>query len=631
MPRDARPLQQGPLERHPSGRPASLRLGALWLTLLLSAPGLAGPAQLPAPPPPAAAPVPATAQAAALAERIRRVLDAPRFQAASWGVEVLSLDSGRVLFARNPRQAFLPASNAKLFTVAMALQELGPERRLRTSLYAAARPGPDGVLAGDLVLYGRGDPTLMRPWTGGPARPDPMEDLVRQLQAQGVRSIQGDLVGDDSYFDAPPYAPGWAWEDLRFAYGAEPTALTIHHNLVDLWVYPAPVAGRPCFLFAQPGHGLFSFRNETSTRPAGAAQGVRADRAPGESTIRVTGSLAPGAAPARLTVTIRDGALLAANLLERALTRHGIPVRGRVRSVHAGDPPEGPEAPGTPKAVAGPKAQGAQGDPAATGDRSASSDPTVNANQAASNNPTAHGDQTTTDDRPVSSDPAANANPAAHGDQPATDNRADMDAAASAPAGPGRVELGHLDSPPLRSLVRDLMKDSLNPYAQLLLLQAGSLRPDLPGDSVQRGLAVLAEWMAKAGLDPGSVQLEDGAGGSRRNLVQPDAIVRLLAHMDHQPEAAAFRDSLPVAGVDGTLRLRMGGTAAQGNLRAKTGTLRGTHALSGYVTSAGGERLAFAILLNNDPDGAGQRGPSAQAGLDAVAELLAQDPGPATR
>ena len=601
MPRDARPLQQGPLERHPSGRPATLRLGALWLALLLSAPGLAGPAPLPAPLPPAAAPVPATAQAAALAERIRRVLDAPRFQAASWGVEVLSLDSGQVLFARNPRQAFLPASNAKLFTVAMALQELGPERRLRTSLYAAARPGPDGVLAGDLVLYGRGDPTLMRPWTGGPARPDPMEDLVRQLQAQGVRSIQGDLVGDDSYFDAPPYAPGWAWEDLRFAYGAEPTALTIHHNLVDLWVYPAPVAGRPCFLFAQPGHGLFSFRNDTRTRPAGAAQGVRADRAPGESTIRVTGSLAPGAAPVRLTVTIRDGALFAANLLERALARHGIPVRGRVRSVHAGDPPEGPEAPGTPKAVAGPKAQGAQSDQAATGDRSASSDPA------------AHGDQT------------------ASSDQPASDNRAAMDAAASAPARPGRVELGHLDSPPLRSLVRDLMKDSLNPYAQLLLLQAGGLRPDFPGDSVQRGLAVLADWMAKAGLDPGSVQLEDGAGGSRRNLVQPDAIVRLLAHMDGQPEAAAFRDSLPVAGVDGTLRLRMGGTAAQGNLRAKTGTLRGTHALSGYVTSAGGERLAFAILLNNDPDGSGQRGPSAQAGLDAVAELLAQDPGPATR
>jgi len=625
MPRDVRHFQQGPLERHPSGRPATLRLGALWLTLLLSAPGLAGPAPLPAPLPPAAAPVPATAQAAALAERIRRVLDAPRFQAASWGVEVLSLDSGQVLFARNPHQAFLPASNAKLFTVAMALQELGPERRLRTSLYAAARPGPDGVLAGDLVLYGRGDPTLMRPWTGGPARPDPLEDLVRQLQAQGVRSIQGDLVGDDSYFDAPPYAPGWAWEDLRFAYGAEPTALTIHHNLVDLWVYPAPVAGRPCFLFAQPGHGLFSFRNDTTTRPAGTAQGVRADRAPGESTIRVTGSLAPGAAPVRLTVTIRDGALFAANLLERALARHGIPVRGRVRAVHAGDPPEGPEAPGTPKA------QGVPSDPAATGDRSASSDPAAHADQTASSDPAANTDQTASSDPAAHGDPTASSDLAAHGDQPASDNRAGMDTAASFPAGPGRVELGHLDSPPLRSLVRDLMKDSLNPYAQLLLLQAGGLRPDLPGDSVQRGLAVLADWMAKAGLDPGSVQLEDGAGGSRRNLVQPDAIVRLLAHMDRQPEAAAFRDSLPVAGVDGTLRLRMGGTAAQGNLRAKTGTLRGTHALSGYVTSAGGERLAFAILLNNDPDGAGQRGPSAQAGLDAVAELLARDPGPGTR
>jgi D-alanyl-D-alanine carboxypeptidase/D-alanyl-D-alanine-endopeptidase (penicillin-binding protein 4) len=527
----------------------------LWLALLLAPwAGLACPAAAQAQPAQAAVPA-----ASALAQGIRRIIEAPRFAAATWGIQVVSLDTGRVLFAHNAGKAFIPASNAKLFTVAMALQELGPERRLRTSLYAAARPGPDGILAGDLVLYGRGDPTLMRPWTGGPPRPDPLEDLVRQLQAQGVRSIQGDLVGDDSCFDAPPFAPGWAWEDLRFAYGAEPTALTIHHNVVDLWVYPAAVPGRPCFLFAQPGHGLFTFRNDTRTRSAGAAQGVRADRTPGESTLRVSGSLAPGAAPVRLTVTIHDGALFAARLLERALARHGIPVLGRVRSVHAREPMD-------------------------TGNPMDPMDPM---------------------------------------------NAMDPMEAVAAPA--GRVELGHLDSPPVRALVRDLMKESLNPYAQLLLLQAGNLRPGGPGDSVQRGLAVLADWMARAGLDPGSVQLEDGAGGSRRNLVQPDAIVRLLAHMDRQPEAAAFRDSLPVAGVDGTLRLRMEGTAAQGNLRAKTGTLRGTHALSGYVTSAGGERLAFAILLNNDPDSAAQHGPSAQAGVDAVAELLAQDPGPGTR
>ena len=137
--------------------------------------------------------------------------------------------------------------------------------------------------------------------------------------------------------------------------------------------------------------------------------------------------------------------------------------------------------------------------------------------------------------------------------------------------------------------------------------------------------------MARTGLAPGDAVLEDASGLSRKNLLTPDAIVQLLTYMDRQPEGAAFRALLPIAGVDGTLRHRMEGTAAAGNVRAKTGTMKFTTALSGYVTTAGGERLAFSVMLNNDPDGAGQRGPSAQAGLDAVAELLAQDPGPATR
>jgi D-alanyl-D-alanine carboxypeptidase/D-alanyl-D-alanine-endopeptidase (penicillin-binding protein 4) len=135
----------------------------------------------------------------------------------------------------------------------------------------------------------------------------------------------------------------------------------------------------------------------------------------------------------------------------------------------------------------------------------------------------------------------------------------------------------------------------------------------------------MAGWMAQAGLPPDGAVLEEGAGLSRKNLVTPDAIVQLLVHMDRQPEAAAFRSLLPVAGMDGTLRQRMAGGAAQGNLRAKTGTLRGTHALSGYVTSAGGERLAFAILRNNYHYLAGTKPqpPTPPADLDAVGELLA--------
>jgi len=483
---------------------------------------------------PALAPAPLADPVALLGQRIRTLIEAPRFAAATWGIKVVSLDSGRVLFEHNAGKYFVPASNTKLFTAAMALQELGPRLRIRTSLYGAAKPGADGALAGDLILYGRGDPTLMAPWNGGPYRPDPLEALARQLQDQGVRTVQGDLVGDDSYFSAPPVGPGWEWEDLRFAYGAEPTALTLHHNVVDVWVYPAPGPGRPCLLFAQPGHGLAAFSNATLTCVPGSEQPVRADRNPYETSLRVTGSLAPGADPVRLSVPIVDPALWAARLLERALARHGIQVLGQVRAVHFQDP--------------------------------------------------------------------------------------------ATPLDPGQlVELGHLESPPLLEVLRELTKDSNNLYAQLMLLQAGARRPG-PDGTVPRGLQAMAAWMARAGLAPGGAVLEEGSGLSRKNLLKPDAIIQLLTVMDRQPEAAAFRALLPIAGVDGTLRQRMAGSKAQGNLRAKTGTLRNTHALSGYVTGAGGERLAFAILLNNYQyiPGTDPRPPAPQADLDAVAELLAE-------
>ncbi|MDR3670955.1 MAG: D-alanyl-D-alanine carboxypeptidase/D-alanyl-D-alanine-endopeptidase [Holophaga sp.] len=504
--------------------------------LLAAGPGLPCPAQGPAPAaqPQAFAPDPVPALGAA----IRRLIETPRFKAATWGIKVVSLDSGRTLFEHNAGKYFIPASNTKLFTAAMALQELGPELRIRTSLYGSARPGADGVLAGDLILYGRGDPTLMRPWSSGPFQPDPLESLAIQLRARGVRTIQGDLVGDDSFFAEPPYGPGWEWEDLRFSYGAEATALAMHHNSVDLWVYPAPAAGQPCFLFAQPGQDLIPLRNATTTGAAGTEPQIRAERLPGEQSIRVAGTLPLGADPVRLAVAVHDSALWSAGLLRRALVRHDIELLGQVRSVHFQD-------------------------------RDSPLDPTR------------------------------------------------------------LVELGHLDSPPMREILRDLLKTSNNLYAQLILLQAGARRSGRTG-TVHQGLLAMAAWMARAGLRPEDTVLEEGSGLSRRNLIKPEGIVQLLVSLDRQPEGAAFRDLLPVAGVDGTLRHRMEGGPAQGNLRAKTGTLRNTRALSGYVTSAGGERLAFALMLNNDHEeprrtgGSGE--PKAETVLDAIAELLARFP-----
>jgi len=438
-----------------------------------------------------------------LATRLQAHLQAPRFEASRWGVSVVSLDTGRTVFEQDAGKYFVPASNAKLFTCAMALCRLGPERRIRTSVMAGGRPGPDGVLKGDLVLFGRGDPMFLARWHGYPGTPDPFEALAAQVAAAGVRVVRGDVVGDDSFFRTRPFGSGWESGDRDYAFGADVSALTVHDNMADLRIYPG-TAGGPCLLFPIPGLGLLPLRNLTTT---GAGPGLRA-LWEGEE-LAVTGSLAAGAAPVSLAVPVRRPALFAAGLLRRALVRHGVRVTGT----------------------------------------------------------------------------------------------------AAARAVPAPVELAFVESPTVRELVKATLKDSVNLYAQLLLLQAGG--------SEEAGLAALADFLKEAGIPAGDVLLEEGAGLSRKDLVKPRALTALLKYMAARPEGPAFADALPLAAVDGTLRNRMGDSPAAANLRAKTGTLRNTHSLAGYVTTASGERLAFSIILNNHVS------PAPAADLDAAAVLLA--------
>jgi D-alanyl-D-alanine carboxypeptidase/D-alanyl-D-alanine-endopeptidase (penicillin-binding protein 4) len=174
------------------------------------------------------------------------------------------------------------------------------------------------------------------------------------------------------------------------------------------------------------------------------------------------------------------------------------------------------------------------------------------------------------------------------------------------------LEIASVESPPLAELLPLMMKPSQNLRAQLWLLQCGVAweRKDSSGGpfptTERAGLAAMTNFLSRVGVGAREVMFEEGTGLSRRNLVTPRAVVALLRYMASHPAAGVFRDSLPVAGRDGTLRSRMRGTAAADNARAKTGYLAFTYALSGYVTTRAGERLVFALLLNNyqtpDPD-----------------------------
>jgi serine-type D-Ala-D-Ala carboxypeptidase/endopeptidase (penicillin-binding protein 4) len=186
------------------------------------------------------------------------------------------------------------------------------------------------------------------------------------------------------------------------------------------------------------------------------------------------------------------------------------------------------------------------------------------------------------------------------------------------------VSLARIASPPLRQLVKDFMKPSQNLETNLVFAHLGerSRTAETSAWTTSEELAVegLAAFLARCGIDAGDVRFEDGSGLSRNNLATARATVRLLQFMDSHAEAEAFRDSLPVAGVDGTLRTRMRGTPAEGRVLAKTGTLRWASSLSGYVTTAAGERLAFSAMLNRSVQPSGR---PARAEVEEIAVRLA--------
>jgi D-alanyl-D-alanine carboxypeptidase/D-alanyl-D-alanine-endopeptidase (penicillin-binding protein 4) len=171
----------------------------------------------------------------------------------------------------------------------------------------------------------------------------------------------------------------------------------------------------------------------------------------------------------------------------------------------------------------------------------------------------------------------------------------DVDDIRDAP--PRQGEAAAYRSPPLSDLAVRLMKSSQNQYAETLLMTIAAAAGT---PTFAAGRRVVVETMERWGVAPGALIMADGSGLSRYNYVTPDALVTILAHVDADAKLKGpFEAALPVGGEDGTLEHRFGGTPAAANVRAKTGSMTGVRALSGYVTTADGERLAFSILANN--------------------------------
>jgi D-alanyl-D-alanine carboxypeptidase/D-alanyl-D-alanine-endopeptidase (penicillin-binding protein 4) len=267
-----------------------------------------------------------------LRERLEGHVNEARFAAALWGAKVVSVDSGKVLFEHNAQKLFSPASNSKLYTVALALDRLGVDYRIKTSLYAAEKPDKAGVLKGDLIVYGRGDPTINARLHGENIFAA-LQPLVAALTNAGVRRIAGDLVGDDSFIKGPPYGSGWAWDDAENYYGAEISALTINDNTLKLTVKPAERAGAPCKLSLSPETSYLVVSNRTQTAEKGARRAISFYRPLNENVVYVSGQMGLEEGAYSDDVTVHNPAGLFVRWFKEALARNGVKVGGKARTM----------------------------------------------------------------------------------------------------------------------------------------------------------------------------------------------------------------------------------------------------------------------------------------------------------
>src|SRR3954464_1462160 len=276
-----------------------------------------------------------------LKKQIETILAQPDLARGFWGIEIASATTGKVLYSLNSSKLFTPASNTKLFTTAAALALIGPDYKFRTTVETNGSLDKYGRLTGDVILIGRGDPTLSGrelPYTTHTQRDaDPtkvLEQLADELAKKGVKYVDGDLIADDSYFAFERYGDGWSQDDLVWADGAPVSALTINDNVVFVNILPADRAGDRAFVSITPFAEYYRIDNRIMTTPAGTARRLFINREPGSTQLTLWGTIPVDDTGANEGLAIEDPAGFAANLFRHLLETRGIEVYGKQRTRH---------------------------------------------------------------------------------------------------------------------------------------------------------------------------------------------------------------------------------------------------------------------------------------------------------
>lgn len=431
-------------------------------------------------------------QAAIPVASLRQLLQQPGLSAPYTSVRIIDANTGNTILEQNATTPLMPASNLKVITSSAALCLLKPEFHFKTELLTDGHINGES-LQGNLYIKGFGDPVL---------NDERLEQLVEELRFQGIRNVTGNLIADDTYFDAERVGHGWKSTYGAAAYSAQISALTLNLNTVEIRVRPTQV-GQAANISLKPENTFFEIINHTGTSGGRTRLSITRQLVGGRNQIVVSGNLYVRGATEIEKLNLDDPTLYVGNVTQNLMRKQEITLQGKV--VKGSTPP-------------------------------------------------------------------------------------------------GAAILASSDSPPLREVVSELNKNSVNLIAENLLKFLGANFEGPPGTSVKGAKVVMDRFLVgQVGLPRNSnLVMADGSGLSPLNRMTTEVLSKVLQHMYRQYDVTAeFMASLPIAGVDGTLRKRMNTPEVKRHVRAKTGFIDGASSLSGYLYTKSNQTLIFSFLMNH--------------------------------
>jgi D-alanyl-D-alanine carboxypeptidase/D-alanyl-D-alanine-endopeptidase (penicillin-binding protein 4) len=437
-----------------------------------------------------------------LSEQLDDIFNDTSFRNANWGVVIQSLDNGEYFYKRNEDKFFVPASNLKLFTSAAGLLLLGNDYRFSTNIFLNGYQS-GSTLYGDLVIQGRGDPTISGRFYNNDIN-YVFDTWIDSLLNLGITNIKGNIVGDDNLFDDIGLGNGWSWNYETDWYAAQSSAISFNDNCVDIIIYYNQKYDS-VFVSSKPSLRSVVILNNVLPAVGNEKTNIDVVRERGTNVITVTGKFRKDADTLITYATIQNPTQYTMLVFKNRLENRGIRVNGYAIDIDEYE-------------------------------------------------------------RVI--------------------NYEDLDL------------LFISYSEKLSEIIKVINKSSQNFFAEQLLKTIGLEILDY--GSAANGVTAIKELFTEIGLNSDNIVMVDGSGLSHMNMVTPRQVVELLKYVYSNDKVYLdFFNSLPIAGIDGSLGKRMQNTTAQNNVRAKTGYISHVRSLSGYAFTGDSEPIAFSMIANN--------------------------------